>query len=109
MIELRYVMDCLTHLDRESLSTFEVREDVERRFNDKLQTQLEGSVWTSGGCASWYLDANGRNSTIWPGFTWLFRRRTRHFDADDYDLRRRSPIRRARPITTSRPVAATAP
>lgn len=23
------------------------------------------TVWTTG-CASWYLDATGRNSTLWP-------------------------------------------
>ncbi|MBV9002626.1 MAG: hypothetical protein JO304_26465 [Solirubrobacterales bacterium] len=25
-----------------------------------------------------YLDANGRNATIWPGFTWRFWQQTRH-------------------------------
>jgi hypothetical protein len=66
-----------------------VREDVQRRFNDDIQRQLDGTVWTSGGCVSWYLDANGRNSTVWPGFTWPFRRRLRRFDPADYELRRR--------------------
>jgi hypothetical protein len=37
-------------------------------------------VWTSGGCSSWYLDESGRNSTLWPRFTWQFRRRTARFD-----------------------------
>ena len=36
----------------------------------------EGTVWVTGGCASWYLDRNGRNSTLWPTFTWPFRQRT---------------------------------
>jgi cation diffusion facilitator CzcD-associated flavoprotein CzcO len=86
--QLSYVMDCLGHLEREGISTFEVREHVQRRFNDELQRRLLGTVWTSGGCVSWYLDANGRNSTVWPGFTWPFRRRTRRFDRADYELRR---------------------
>ena len=29
---------------------------------------------------------HGRNSTMWPGFTWGYRRRTRRFDAANYDL-----------------------
>jgi len=29
-------------------------------------------VWTTGGCASWYLDDQGRNTTLWPGSTWRF-------------------------------------
>ncbi|HEX4837288.1 MAG TPA: NAD(P)/FAD-dependent oxidoreductase [Solirubrobacteraceae bacterium] len=88
--QLGYVMDCLRHVQREGISTFEVREDVQRRFNEDIQRRLDGTVWTSGGCVSWYLDANGRNSTVWPGFTWPFRRRTRRFDPADYELRRRS-------------------
>ncbi|HEY5193869.1 MAG TPA: NAD(P)/FAD-dependent oxidoreductase [Solirubrobacteraceae bacterium] len=106
--QLGYVMDCLGHLDREGISTFEVREDVQRRFNDKLQQRLDGSVWTSGGCASWYIDGNGRNSTIWPGFTWPFRRRTRHFNPEDYDLRQPAPSERQRPGPTAQLTATTA-
>jgi hypothetical protein len=40
------------------------------------------------GCASWYLDAQGNNTTIWPDFTFRFRHHTRRFDADAYALRR---------------------
>jgi len=101
--QLNYVMDCLGHLERDAISTFEVREDAQQRYNDELQRRLDGTVWTSGGCVSWYLDANGRNSTVWPGFTWPYRRRTRHFNPADYELRPR-PVRerereRAEPAT----------
>jgi hypothetical protein len=47
---------------------------------------MRGSVWTSGGCRSWYLDATGRNSAIWPGSTISFRRRLRALKAADYQL-----------------------
>jgi hypothetical protein len=46
----------------------------------------EGTVWVSGGCSSYYIDRNGRNSTIWPTFTWPFRQRTREFDEAAYAL-----------------------
>jgi len=90
--QLNYLMDCIAHLDRSGASVFEVREDVQRRFNEEVQRKLDGSVWTSGGCVSWYLDEHGRNSTVWPGFTWPFRRRTRRFDPADYELDTR-PVR----------------
>ena len=41
-------------------------------------------VWTTGGCQSWYLDAHGRNTTLWPRSTVDFRRRLSSFDADAY-------------------------
>jgi cation diffusion facilitator CzcD-associated flavoprotein CzcO len=96
--QLNYLMDCIAHLDRTGTSVFDVREEVQERFNEELQRKLDGSVWTSGGCVSWYLDEHGRNSTIWPGSTWPYRRRTRRFDPSDYELRRpRTP----RPATPS--------
>ena len=42
-------------------------------------------MWNSGGCSSWYIDANGLNTTIWPDFTWRFRRLTRRFDVAAYE------------------------
>jgi hypothetical protein len=44
------------------------------------------TVWNSGGCASWYIDANGKNTTIWPDFTWRFWQQTRTFDVAAYEL-----------------------
>jgi hypothetical protein len=44
------------------------------------------TVWNSGGCASWYIDAQGRNTTIWPDFTFRFWNETRAFDAAAYEL-----------------------
>ena len=43
-------------------------------------------VWNTGGCSSWYIDANGQNTTIWPDYTWRFRRHMRRFDAAAYEL-----------------------
>jgi cation diffusion facilitator CzcD-associated flavoprotein CzcO len=90
--QLNYIMGCLAQLDRTSSSTFEVRSDVQARFNAEIQKKLKGSVWTSGGCASWYLDEHGRNSTVWPGSTWTYRRRTRRFDPGDYRSSPRAPV-----------------
>ena len=40
----------------------------------------------NGGCASWYADENGNITTLWPGFTFNFRRQTRKFDVAAYDV-----------------------
>ena len=54
---------------------------------------MKGTVWTKGGCTSWYLDATGRNSTLWPDFTFRFRRRLRRFDPAAYAVLRRDGAR----------------
>jgi cation diffusion facilitator CzcD-associated flavoprotein CzcO len=89
--QLNYVMDCIAQLDRAGAVTFEVKAGAQERYNAEVQRKLEGSVWTSGGCVSWYLDEHGRNSTVWPGSTWPFRKRTRRFDPEHYELGRRAP------------------
>jgi cation diffusion facilitator CzcD-associated flavoprotein CzcO len=44
----------------------------------------KGSVWTAGGCMSWYLDRTGRNSALWPGSVRAYERRLRRFDPGEY-------------------------
>ena len=83
--QVAYVMSALRQMDERGVAAVEVRAGVQDAFNAELQERLQASVW-NGGCSSWYLDRNGRNSIQWPGFTFEFRRRTRHFEADDYRL-----------------------
>ncbi len=59
----------------------------------RVQERMRGTVWTEGGCASWYLDAEGRNTTLWPSFTWPFRERTRRLEPAHYELRAARPQR----------------
>lgn len=50
-----------------------------------VRQKLPDTVWASG-CSSWYLNAHGENTTIWPDFTFAFRRATRHFDRADHTI-----------------------
>jgi cation diffusion facilitator CzcD-associated flavoprotein CzcO len=83
--QLNYIIDCLRIMRRRKQQTVEVRPEIQKAFNIEMQKRMQRTVWTSG-CASWYLDASGKNTTLWPGFTFEFRRRTRHFDTRSYRL-----------------------
>jgi cation diffusion facilitator CzcD-associated flavoprotein CzcO len=82
--QLPYVVDALRYMRDHDVSSIEVRPDVQLAFNEELQRKFALSVWTTGGCASWYLDRNGNNPTLWPDFTYRFARRLRRFDAAAY-------------------------
>ncbi|WP_040869427.1 flavin-containing monooxygenase [Nocardia exalbida] len=84
--QINYVADALATIDRLDLRTVEVRRDVQDAYNKDLQAKLAGSVWLTGGCSSWYLDKHGNNTTLWPDFTFEFRRLTRTFDVSAYDI-----------------------
>ena len=84
--QITYVLDCLKTLDERGAKVFEVRADATERYNDWLQRKMEGTVWTAGSCQSWYLDDTGRNTTLWPSYSASFRRATRRFDPEAYEL-----------------------
>lgn len=83
--QVAYVLDAIKTVRRENLQQVEVRPDAQRTYNDWLQLRLKRTVWNTG-CQSWYVSRSGRNTTVWPGFTWEFRLRTRSFDAHRYVL-----------------------
>ena len=62
-----------------------VKPQVQRAYNEWLQSKNATAVWASG-CRSWYLDDEGRNTTIYPGFTVGFRRRTAKVRLEDFEL-----------------------
>jgi cation diffusion facilitator CzcD-associated flavoprotein CzcO len=78
--QLAYISGALRHLASSGAGAVEVRPEVQAGFVDEVQGRMPRTVWSTGGCASWYLDASGRNTTLWPGSTWGYRLRTRHFD-----------------------------
>jgi cation diffusion facilitator CzcD-associated flavoprotein CzcO len=82
--QIRYVVDAVRTMDAAAIPAVDVRAEVQQAWDDEVQRDLVGTVWTSGGCSSWYLDESGRNSTLWPGFTWQFRRRTARFDLAEH-------------------------
>jgi cation diffusion facilitator CzcD-associated flavoprotein CzcO len=88
--QIAYVLDALRHLEGlgGDASELEVRPEALARWNDDIQAAMRSTVWTSGGCRSWYLDEHGRNTTLWPGFTWRFRRETAQFDPSAYRFSR---------------------
>lgn len=89
--QVHYIMQCLKWLERGRLETVDVRPDVQAAWNDALAERFRPTVWQHkpGGspwqlpCTSWYVNAKGRNTTLWPGFSagyWLAMRRAKLSD-----------------------------
>ena len=85
MIEAQanYIVGALRHLRDAGLRSLEVRAEVQAHSYAEVQQRMKGTVWDSG-CRSWYLSADGRNDTLWPGSTLDYWRRTLRFDAGNY-------------------------
>jgi cation diffusion facilitator CzcD-associated flavoprotein CzcO len=83
--QVRYVVSAVETLRRERVRGYDVRRDVQDEYNAKLQQRLRGSVWESG-CQSFYRTPDGKNTTIWPGYTFEFRALTGRFDVAAYEV-----------------------
>ena len=83
--QIAHVLGALRLMRERGAETIEVRAEAQARYNAALERKLDGTVWNTG-CASWYLDRTGRNSTIWPDWTWRFRRRAARLDPAEYTL-----------------------
>jgi cation diffusion facilitator CzcD-associated flavoprotein CzcO len=90
--QMGHILDALRLLRRRGLVALAPRPEVQAAYSDRIDARLAGTVWNAGGCASWYLDATGRNSVLWPGTTWAFRRRLARLRPDDYDLLAHEPV-----------------
>jgi cation diffusion facilitator CzcD-associated flavoprotein CzcO len=84
--QVRYIMSCLRLVARSGAASIEVRRGAQARFNAWVQDKSRGSVWLRGGCASWYLDSEGVNRSLWPASTVSFWLRTRRARPADFIL-----------------------
>ena len=84
--QVAYIRDARRTMDREGYAAVEVTQQATDAYNRGLQRRMKRTVWSVGGCDSWYQDAHGRNTTLWPRSTWDFRLRLRAFDAAAYTL-----------------------
>ena len=82
--QIGYIRDALRTMAGEGLHTVEPTAEAQAAWNDDLQRRMQRTVWNTGGCASWYLDDHGRNTTLWPRATFTFRGLLRRFDRDRY-------------------------
>lgn len=78
--QLRYIIDAITQISGRRLATIEPTQQAQREWVDLVQEKSQGTVWLAGGCNSWYIDEKGRNSTLWPGFTFTYRKLTAKAD-----------------------------
>jgi cation diffusion facilitator CzcD-associated flavoprotein CzcO len=83
--QARYIRQALDHVDRAGAAAIEPKHGAQDAWNDEVQRRMDGTVWTEGGCQSWYIDSKGRNTTLWPDHTFRFFKELRRLDAAEYE------------------------
>ncbi|QCF27678.1 flavin-containing monooxygenase [Hydrocarboniclastica marina] len=95
MIEAQanYIIQCMQKLKQTGADYLDLRPEVQREFNEKVQEAIKGTVWNTG-CTSWYQQDGGKNFAVWPWSTWRFWLRTRRLDAGEYRWMRCKPAQK---------------
>jgi hypothetical protein len=83
--QVEHLVLALRHLRRTGQAWVAPRAEAQAADHAAVQARMRGMVWVAGGCRSWYLDARGENHTLWPDFTFRFRRRVARWVADHYE------------------------
>jgi cation diffusion facilitator CzcD-associated flavoprotein CzcO len=83
-----YVMQALDAMEYTGSSALEVRGQAQQRWVEEIDRDTAKTVWNSG-CVSWYMDGQGRNVALWPGFSWGYRKLMARFDAASYTFARK--------------------
>jgi hypothetical protein len=82
--QLAYVEDALRVMEEEGLEQLETTPEAQEAYRELIAAKSKNTVWVGGGCASWYLDRHGHNTTLWPDFTFRFRRLLARLDRENY-------------------------
>ena len=86
--QVRYTLRILQRLLSGRVAAYDVKAGDQAAFNKDLQDTFAGTVWASG-CDSWYQTAAGRQTVLWPGFTFSYWFRTRRPDLSHYTVTER--------------------
>lgn len=84
--QVQYALDAILLMRQNGVKQVDVKPEVQQSFVQQMQKRLKGTVWASG-CKSWYINESGKNTTLWPGFTFRYRRATSRFHPTDYAIK----------------------
>ncbi len=76
----------ITHAQEREQPIIEVKQETQRHFNLWVQDRLKSSVWQKGGCSSWYQTADGKNVTLWPDYTFKFKKQMHNLPLQSFEF-----------------------
>ena len=82
--QMNYIMKYIALLESQN-GFLDLKPQIQTAYNETLQQQFAGTVWTSG-CQSWYANAEGKITTLYPKLTREFRQTTMNLASHEYNF-----------------------
>ena len=70
--QMHYIMDSILSSQRKNADTIEVTDQAEADYTKMIHSEMEQTVWKSGGCKSWYMSKSGHVIAMFPGFSFSY-------------------------------------
>ncbi len=87
--QVEYAVKAISDMKARNLSSMEVTEKAQDRFNGDLQAALGKTTWADPNCRSWYKDAKGNITQNWSSHTRDYASATEKVAWDDYAVQTR--------------------
>ena len=84
--QIEHTLQAIQRIRRDDLAFVDVKQEVQDAYNARIQGRMKHMVWSN--CKSWYLNPDGSNHALYPGFAAEYALRTRRFRANEYELAR---------------------
>lgn len=84
--QTNYIMKYLQLLDKTGDNGFlDLKPEVQKDYNEVIQKDFQKTIWASG-CSNWYMNAQGKNTVLYPRLTMNYRRETKDINRREYEL-----------------------
>ena len=78
--QIKHMLRAMDSVKKRGAASIGVRDEAQDAYTEKIRRWSSKRVWAQGTCTNWFLDADGVNVALWPGFSWQYWRLTRTFD-----------------------------
>ncbi|MEE4250265.1 MAG: NAD(P)/FAD-dependent oxidoreductase [Alcanivoracaceae bacterium] len=82
--QMKYIIDCMKKLEKSGKQSIEVRREAEDAYTQMIHSEMNKTVWKTGGCNSWYQSKSGHVIAMFPGFSFSYRRMASRFRPDHH-------------------------
>ena len=82
--QMHYMMKSISTVLKKKAKAIEVKQQSEENYTQMIHSEMEQTVWKSGGCKSWYQSKSGHVIAMFPGFSFTYLRMAKNFKPNDH-------------------------
>ncbi len=81
--QTHWIIDIIQYAKQHRLTSFSVKEDRVQKAHEDIQRRFATTVWNQN-CHGWYYNTGSKNTALWPGFTWSYRKKINTWSPNDF-------------------------